>query len=303
MLRFFFIGLLALGLAAPAAAAPLDPNRSAWTYANTVGVSANPIALLDLFWVRYEKGLYGADNALLEQNFFSFSAGLNISPIFLQPGVRLEMQPLSILRFAVSYEPVFYFGNNGFLPTYPDATATWNMPFSAAVPSSPSNGHAAVVHQIFVTGIFQFALGPVAFQNAARAMWSHMSPHGSDRTYYSVQEDILLASTGWMLHNDTVLLYNFDFGLSAGVAHALIATAYPPESYLPGQSQVNGNAPISRVGPLFLYKFNDRQTGQWQHPTLLLALEWYIKQRYRTGLDVPRSVPYILLVFSFAGDL
>ena len=68
-------------------------------------------------------------------------------------------------------------------------------------------------------------------------------------------------------------------------------------------SSSSTNSPTSRLGPLFTYRFNEDTSGPFQQPTAILAVNWWLRHRYRTGQRVPQAVPYVMAAFSFSGDL
>ena len=51
--------------------------------------------------------------------------------------------------------------------------------------------------------------------------------------------------------------------------------------------------------------FRIREDGftRFDKPTILGIVSWYLDPPYRTGVDVPRAMPYLLLGFAFTSDL
>ncbi|MCK5800266.1 MAG: hypothetical protein KAI47_23910, partial [Deltaproteobacteria bacterium] len=64
----------------------------------------------------------------------------------------------------------------------------------------------------------------------------------------------------------------------------------------------NPNTPNQKIGPLFAYTFA-KSWGGLQRPTVILVLNWWLQNRYRTGQRVTQALPYGIVAFTFSGEL
>jgi hypothetical protein len=213
--------------------------------------------------------------------------------VFARPGVGVEVQPLSILHFYAGYEPTGYFGDLGYLHSYP--TPQSDYPSGAFATAPAGSGRAAAVHTVALAITLQLKVRFIGFRSTLRTIYLHAADTSTDSVYYDPTYDVLVPRDGWMLHDDTDLVYISRFGLVVGVRHALTHVFYAGPD--------NPNTPISRLGPIAAYTFFDHHGGRFDTPTLFLALNWYLLHRYRTGEVVNQGMPMVGIGFLCKGSL
>jgi len=114
----------------------------------------------------------------------------------------------------------------------------------------------------------------------------------------------LVPNKGWIVNNDTDLLWVTDFGLAAGARYTVTAAFYDARHYAPGEADQGLNPTMHRLGPLVAYTFYHDPAGtKINDPTVLLLVNWWLSHRYRTGRENPTALPYIAVGFLFRGDL
>ena len=116
--------------------------------------------------------------------------------------------------------------------------------------------------------------------------------------YYDQTPDMLVPDEGWILVNDSDLMYLWGDAkkLKTGVRYTATIPWYGDGG------GAEGNA-SQRVGPLLSYMFYEKPGSAFDKPTLILLAQWHFQHRFRTGQDVSAAIPYIALAFSFEGDL
>ena len=274
-------------------------------YDNFFAVRVNPLGLADDFRLRYRIGLYDSPRPLLAQSFVGVVTPLLMSPALAQPGLGIEVQPLSLLHFYVGYEPGLYFGAVGSLHSYttPTANVAYGPVQLGGPPFMPGDLYRTVVHHVVMAVTAQFAWRQLAFRSMWRAIYVDAALRSGDTVFWEPLYAVLLPRTGWMIFGETAALYRFRFGFSAGLQYNLTATWYPGSAWAPGETHVNPNTPIQKFGPLFTYTFLRERRGRFESPTLFASIAWYLEDRFRAGQAVAQGLPTILVGFSFRGTL
>jgi hypothetical protein len=294
--------LVLLLLATPALADPAPRPPQSLSYENLFCIRINPLGVGDEFKLRYRIPLYGSANPLLAQNFFGLALPIGLAPSFIRPGLGVEVQPLSLLHFYVGYEPAAYFGALGSLRSYPSATSDYGFgAFTVGGPPYPT--YASVVHQLVLSTTLQFAWRWFAFRSLWRAEYVDANTHNGDSVFYDPLYALLLPQQGWMLYSETDAVYRSKFGLTAGIRYSLTLTWYPDSAFAPGETPVNLNSPIQKLGPLVAYTFFEGKYRRFDAPTIFLVVNWYLQDRYRTGQLVNQALPMVGIGFSFRGTL
>jgi len=115
--------------------------------------------------------------------------------------------------------------------------------------------------------------------------------------------DVLAPETGWLHTTDTDLLYVNGGPFTVGIRHTWLAVQYQEENFLNGESTDTENTPLHRLGPLFAYKFNNRSMTRFNQPTVFVLANWWLQHRYRTGQEISQALPYVVIGFTFNGNL
>ena len=216
---------------------------------------------------------------------------LLLAPSLFRPGIGVELQPVSVLRLYLGYEPTIYFGAVGSLHSFasPDADYGSSAFQLGGPPAPPGALYAAVVHQLAFAATAQFARRWFAIRSTWRGQWVHAGLRDGDTVFYDPFYAVLLPRTGLMLHTETDAVYRSRFGLAAGLHYALTMTPY---------------ARVQQLGATVGYTFSAHsRRGAFAAPTLVVLVAWYLEDRYRTGQLVSQAIPMIGLGFNFRGSL
>lgn len=296
---------LLLCLSFPLAASAAAPEQVI-TYRNLAVARLNPLGLINIGQATYRHRLYASESMAFRDNFFGVGLAPAVSPAFGRLGVVAELQPASFLQLWASYEFIRYFGTFDFLQSFRSPYANFSdtrLGELSALPSDdPAANYAASGTQFNVGATLQAKVGPVAVRNLFRLMRPDYDLREGDRLVYDILFDALAPNGGWYFNNDTELLWLFDFGLTAGLRWTVTHAFYRAEDYLAGEDPSNPNT-MHRLGPMFAYSFWKDRGGAFDNPTALLIANWWLDHRFRTGEDVSQAFPYLVIGFSFTGDL
>ena len=295
---------LLLLLIAPAVSAQVPPQpEQALRYQNLSGIRANPLGLVDVFYVSYRLRLYESDQDVLTQNYVGIGLAGGLSPAWGRIGGIVEVQPLTVLRLWARYVFVGYFGTFNLLASFPDASSDFSDSAIEDRADQPDTENLATTGTELTLGAdFQLKVGPMAVRNFTRAYYADMSLRSGDTTFFDQIYDLLMPDEGWVVTNELDGLYVTDFGLIVGARWTYSKPFYQSRHRGIGGEDGPSND-IHRVGPLIAYQFSQNLGGKFEQPTLLLLAQWHAVHRWRTGEDVSTAVPYVGLGFQFRGDL
>ncbi|MCA9690624.1 MAG: hypothetical protein KC636_13525, partial [Myxococcales bacterium] len=145
--------------------------------------------------------------------------------------------------------------------------------------------------------LLQAKVKAIAVRSTVTGVYVNVRTRDGDPYYYDIQWDALVqARGGWILANESDLLYVSKIGLTAGARYNLTMPLYTT-------GDDNPNGPTQRLGFLLAHTFYDRPEKRFNKPTLIVLAQWWLQHRYRTGQDIHQAVPWVVLGFRFEGDL
>ena len=293
--------VLATSVSAPAEAqfGPQPPNQL-WHQSTTVG-RINPLGFISLYQLVYRRRLYQTDSIFFRDNYAGIGFIGAASPAFGRGGLQVQVQPVPFFRFWASYELVGYFGTFDVLQSAPSYTRAWS---DSDLDRGANMGgdYGALGTQLTLSGTLQAKVGPGAVRSVLRATRGDYDLRDGDQVYYDIVFDMLVADEGWLLTNDFDALYLHADRWTAGIRWTWTRSFFPERTY----RDVRATQPTlvtNRVGPLLAYTFFKEYKARFNGPTVLLLLNWWVRHPHRTGEDVHQAVPFVMLGFSFQGDL
>jgi hypothetical protein len=157
--------------------------------------------------------------------------------------------------------------------------------------------------RIYIEPTIRLKVGPIALQNRLAFEYWSFNLRDGDTVFYDQTLDTLVPNRGWVVSNDLDVVwvaekYKFILGIRYSAVHAF----YDARHYRPDEPKVNLNDQ-QRLGPIFAYTFFDHHGAKFDHPTLVVIVNWYAEHRFRTGADVNAGIPYGVLGFAFTSDL
>ncbi|RKG64413.1 hypothetical protein D7V80_27020 [Corallococcus sp. CA054B] len=275
---------------------PLPDSRVYFTTLNVVRY--NPLGLESQNRLVYQKRLVDSPSLLLRDTYASAGASLRLSPAFFKLGPVVELQPLAIFNVRAGYEYVQFFGTFGSVQSYPDSFQPYDDDLRSA---TSDTAYGTSGHHFFVEPMLQAKVKSLALRSKlAIEYWNLSLRDGGTRgTFYDPTLDTLVPGKGWVLANDTDLLW-LAGQWTLGARLSAVWPRYDEDSSavepLPGRT-LPTNSHV-RVGPLVAYAFDTKPGGLMSKPTVVVMAGWYLKHENRMN-----AMPYLLGGFSFTTEL
>jgi len=271
------------------------------SYDVTVGARINPLGLEAIYNLAYRHRLYASDSAALRDNYFGVVLAPTLNPAVSRFGLALEFRPLTLLTLQGGVHQVGYLGSFKHLQSGRDGSVGYSDT-NLDLRGDAGENHPTHGLEVFARAMALAKLGPIVIRDDLMFTYSKLALSDDDDTvYYHPRFDVLAPNSGWIMHNDTDVLYLTDFGLAAGARVSVDATFIPDEDS--GGSAGDDNSPIARFGPMAAFMFFDDPGASFNKPTLIAISQWWMKHRFRTGDDTSQAIPCVTLAFRFEGDL
>ena len=231
----------------------------------------------------------------------------------------LEVTPLAILRLRATYGFVQYFGSFEYLQSFDSPNADFSdQPLDEG--KDAGENYAGRGGQAELAARLQLKAWRIAVRNEAAFLYSHFALRGDDDVFYSPRFDAFMPNHGWVLINDSDVLYVHDLprgrSVVAGVRNTLTKQFFPSGVYESGETAEDPIGVMDRLGPLFAFSFYDEPERRFNKPTILFITQWHLKQPWRAGkVDVTdemgdtktrgfsQGLPTFVLGFYFQGDI
>jgi hypothetical protein len=254
----------------------------------------NPLGLETQNRLVFQRRLMDSESLLFRDTFVSGAASLKLNPAFLKVGPTIELQPIAVLNVRAGYEFLRYFGTFGFLQSYPDPSADYA---DSARKKTEDMAYSTSGHHVFIEPTLQVKVKSVALRSKLAVEYWNMDVTDGTRVFYDATLDTQVPAKGWVLANDTDLVY-LAGRLTLGARFSGVWPLYTSDHFGPaGEPADFAGASHLRVGPLVAFSFNTDEYTGFNKPTLLAVVNWYLDHPNREG-----GVPYILLGFSFTSD-
>ncbi len=278
------------------------PPRHRVVYSNLVAGRYNPLGLVDELSIGYRYRLYDRPGPLWRDANVRVSFEPSTSPAIGRVGGGIEIVPLAVLKLRAGYYFTGFYGTFGDLQSFTSPYATFSDSALAAGDAA-GRSYSTSGGQGELAAVVQMKAGPAALRNELTFLRSDMALRGGDTVFYDPRTDELSARHGWVMTDDTDLLYVTGFGLVVGVRETVVLPFYPPSVYPEGEPHGNPNGPTFRVGPLAAYTFFERPGARVDKLSVFVIANWWLESRYRTGEDVSQAMPYLVAGFAFSGEV
>ncbi len=275
------------------------------SYTNVLVARLNPLGAEDRLTFMYHRRLTTRTGRLWEDSHVGFGLTPSFAPSIVRLGGTLQVVPLAILHLKASYYFITYFGEHEF-KAHDFASPNDNFgPKVIKERSEAKEGLTTYGGQAELSALLQAKFGPIAVRNELTFFHNLIKLRDGNDVFYDLRHDVLAPARGWLLGNDSDLLYiNSKIRLTAGVRGTYFHNFYADSVYEPTDTARDDRInDIARVGPLIAYTFKDRPKKRFMKPTLYVLAQWWVKHRYRTGQEVSQGLPMIVIGFSFTGDL
>lgn len=287
------------------------------TYTSLLAPRVNPLGLEERLWIGYEYRLYDKDKALLNGSNLAIYFRPIVNPAITLIGATVQIQPAAVLRLRATYSYVQWFGTFQFMQSYKSPHDDYSETRLGAQADAvgtyvTDTNYVTSGHQIELEALVQARYKGLVFRSGTFGIYNHYGNlRGDDDLFYAVRYDTLAPAKGWLLTNDTDLLWLQDLKgprkatVMFGARASTVMPIYNDDVYEEGDVIGNPNGPQFKLGPAFGYIFYNRpeRYPRFNKPTLLMMPQWNIKHRWRTGRDVNTALPTIVIAFVFSGQL
>jgi hypothetical protein len=294
----------------PAKPAVSIGDKHSIQYLSLLAPRMNPLGLEERLWIGYQYRLYNKQKTILDGSNLGIFLRPILSPAIALVGATVQVQPAAVLRLRATYSYVAYFGTFQYFQSFQSPHDDFSETRLDTLAEDGRN-YVSTGQQIELEALLQARVKGFVLRNTFIADYNMMKMRGDDDLFYDVRIDALVANKGWVIINDTDMLWMTEFknerrsALLTGARATVTAAFYPDSVYEPGDPLVNPNGPALRIGPNIGYVFYDQPTKRprFNKPTLLLIPQWNVIHRWRTGRDVSTAYPTIIMAFVFSGQL
>jgi hypothetical protein len=286
-------------------------NKHRITYTSLLAPRINPLGLEERLWIGYEYRLYDKDKTILNGSNLAIYFRPILSPAIALIGATVQVQPAAVLRLRATYSFVQWFGTFQFMQSHQSPHDDYSETRLGAQADAGEN-YVTNGHQVELEALLQARYKGLVFRSATFGIYNvYSNLRGDDDLFYDIRYDILAPAKGWIITNDTDLLWLQDLKgprhatAMFGARASTVMPIYSDDVYEEGDVIKNPNGPQFKLGPALGYVFYDRpdRYPRFNKPTLLLMPQWNIKHRWRTGRDVSTAFPTIVIAFVFSGQL
>lgn len=283
---------------------PQPPNQ--FYYQLTTVARYNPLGLISFGQFTYRRRLFQTNSIFTRDNYFGIGVVPTVSPAFARIGAQVELQPVPFVRLWATYEFVGYFGTFQFLPSFTNADVDYSDS-ELDRQADMGRNYAATGSQLTLSGTLQAKVGPLAVRSVLRAVRPDYDLRDGDQVFYDIFFDMLMEDRNWTFNNDFDILYLHQDRFTVGIRYTWARSILSDDSFVGVDCATAAHrcddVITHRIGPLFAYTHFKEYKARYNGPTFLMALNWWVKHPYRTGEDSSAAIPYILVGFSFSGDL
>jgi hypothetical protein len=252
--------------------------------------------------LRYRYRLFRSGAPLKQDAHIGLSFAPTFNPSLTRLGPTVVIKPLAVVAFKFGYLFNIWHGQLGNLQSFEYVeedyfTADWDFE------TGGREAYATIGHELLMALDLIIALGPFALSNQLEASLSHHDLKDADQLFYSPRYDVLATNGGWVISNDTDVVFITSVGLVAGLRGSVVHAVLQEDDFREGTEQRTDATPTIALGPLVSYVFFDRPTSRLNKPTLFLIVGWWLKHPYRTGIEVHQAVPVVSFGLALEGEL
>lgn len=282
-------------------------------YTSLLAPRINPLGLEERLWIGYQYRLYSKDKTILNGSNLGIFFRPILNPAVALVGATVQVQPAAVLRLRATYSYVQWFGTFQFVQSYESPYDDYSEQRLDEQADIETN-YVTNAQQVELEALVQAKVKSVVFRSSTFGIYNHYkSLRGDDDVFYDPRFELLVPAQGWMLANDTDLLYLHEFkhgkraakraSMVAGARATTLMPFFKDEVYEEGDVIKNPVGPQVRVGPAVGYTWFDRPEKKFNKPTLLVLSQWNVLHRWRSGRDVITAYPTIVIAFAFSGQL
>jgi hypothetical protein len=302
-----FLALVWAGLfgsGARAQAAPGQPYvHRGFGFRSTTAARYNPLGLSTFLRFGYQEPLLGPQpNVLLQRTAVALNGVATLTPAYFRTGLRADIQPLAFFYVLASYEHVGFWGTFDSVQSFTGVDQDFSDKSQSARAdaglSYPTRGTIFTLEPVL-----QARVGLVQVVSTTDFINNRMRLRNGDPLYYDLPLGLLAPNHGWLVSNETDVLYGPATGLQVGLRHGLYHASYARSDVRIAPARARATTPVELLGPLVVYSFfSENEAKRFNDPAVFLCVAWWLRHPYRTGAEVSQAVPYAVLGWTFRGD-
>jgi hypothetical protein len=288
---------------------PTIGDKHSVQYQSLLAPRINPLGLEERLWIGYQYRLYNKDKTILNGSNLAIFFRPILNPAVALIGATVQVQPAAVLRLRATYSFVQWFGTFQFVQSYKSPYDDYSEQRIDEQADAEQN-YVTNAHQVELEALIQAKVKGLVFRSATFGIYNYYpSLRGDDDVLYDPRFELMVPGQGWMLANDTDLLWLTEFkgdkkaSMLTGMRVSTLMPFFKDEVYEEGDTIKNPVGPQLRMGPVLGYTFFDRPWKKFNKPTLLMMPQWNVLHRWRTGRDVITAYPTIIIAFAFSGQL
>jgi hypothetical protein len=279
-------------------------RRHRLVYRNLTAIRANPPGLVNDFTVGYRYQLVNRDTLLFRDSFVFLGLDTFVTPAFARVGPTIEIQPAAVLNLSATYDFVGFYGILGQVQSFRSPTTNVGPDDLLRMARQDKRHYATWGHLVQLAALVQAKYRQVALRNKVNFAYAAFRLRRGDTVFFDYSTDIMHPNYGWSMTNDTDLVWVFEkLPLVIAIRHTLTTAFYTQRMFLPGEPVSNPNGPTSRLGPAIVWTLYDRPGARVNRPSIIFLSQWWLRHRYRTGVQTNAALPYLVVGVSFEGDL
>ena len=278
------------------------PPQHRIVHRNTIAFRVNPLGLLYDGRFSYRLRLYEAEGKALRDNFIGVGIAPTFSPAFMRVGPFIEFNPASMFGIWGMVQFVQYFGSFDLAQGFAGAQSDFSdkaIKANTRGKVGPTNGYEVTLGASFLAKV-----SSIIIRSQARLVYGNLKLKDGERIYYDQFYDVGAPNQGWTFANDFDLLFQtLENKLVVGARYTATAPLYDPtRHYDPNDPVQTVDNSMHRVGPFAGYTFKIEDGAKFNNPTVFILVQWWLKHRFRTGLDTPQALPLFGVGFQMTGD-
>ena len=276
------------------------PPQHRIIHRNTFALRYNPLGLLYDGRFAYRFRLYQHDSKVLRDNFIGVGVAPTLSPAFLRIGPYVEFNPLTVLGIWGTVQFVQYFGSFDLAQGFAGAQSDFS---DKAIKANTANHGATNGYEVTLGANFQAKVAMIILRSQARLVYVSLKLKDGERIYYDQFYDVGAPNQGFTFVNDLdVLFQGLENKLVAGARYTATVPLYDPSRHFDPNDPTVADNSMHRIGPFVGYTFKIEDGAAFNTPTVFILVQWWLKHRFRTGVDTSQALPLIGVGFQMTGD-
>ena len=202
---------------------PLIGDKHSVQYSSLLAPRINPLGLEERLWIGYQYRLYNKDKTILNGSNLAIFFRPILNPAVALIGATVQAQPAAVLRLRATYSYIQWFGTFQFFQSYESPYDDYSeQRIDEQSEATPAQNYVTGGHQVELEALIQAKVKGLIIRSSTFGIYNfYPNLRGDDDVFYDPRYDLLVPAKGWMLHNDSDLLWQHEF--KGGKRNSLLA--------------------------------------------------------------------------------